>query len=659
MNKLTPKTLDYQTYLDKTLGSWMGKSIGGVVGAPYECHKILGDMNADQLWPKELAPNDDLDIQVVWLEMLEERGCNFSQQDLVDYWRDRCWYNFAEYGAFLNNVQRGIHPPLSGDFNNEFFSESMGCPIRAEIWGLVAPGNPGLAAEMAQMDGQLDHIGESVWAERFWAASTAAAFFAASLEECLAAGRAVVPSDSTVMELSQLVPDLWRKHQDWKTIWRLLIRRFGHRDSSKGQINFAFTILSLAAGGMDFKRTIELAVNCGWDTDCTAATAGALLGALGGSAVLPKDWLEKLGPNLNCDVNVRHRHAPLTDFASDTCKVGLEMSLSRNDSVKIVGVPADVEEETRRCLASRPTPPSVTIRTDYPGQPCLPAHGPVRVTLTLENLSDKPVDGELVIACPVRLVATPPCLHIKLPAGGSHEVSLDVSRAPGEQTIWDKNLLTASFPGTRPLEFGLAGMRQWSVYGPYWDGWDAAANPVCPFRNDKIVCNPHPVGHGFAAYRNYVRMDHPYLDEARLLSAPLPEEMPYVVEIGTDRIDSSNLGGFVGESVYYLVRNLVAVCPTKTDIVFCCTSGFIAWLDGKEIMRSTQAQTLLPYQCLYRTSFNSEPRRLVVKILNFADTFALRLQFYQVNSMGDKTVGVSQMLDSFGDASPCGTLLST
>ena len=44
-----------------------------------------------------------------------------STDDLAEFWQDRCWYNFAEYGVFLNNVQRGIRPPLSGTWNNRFF----------------------------------------------------------------------------------------------------------------------------------------------------------------------------------------------------------------------------------------------------------------------------------------------------------------------------------------------------------------------------------------------------------------------------------------------------------------------------------------------------------------------------------------------------------
>ena len=176
------KQLEYSKYLDKVLGCWIGKSIGGVIGAPFEGHKIFGDLTPDKLWPDTIYLNDDLDIQIIWLEMMEECGSEVTHKTLAKYWRDRCWYNFCEYGAFLYNEQRGIHAPVSGDFNNSFFKESEGCPIRAEVWAMVAPGNPRLAAEYAWLDGTQDHVGDSVQAEMFWAACNAAAFLSSDLK---------------------------------------------------------------------------------------------------------------------------------------------------------------------------------------------------------------------------------------------------------------------------------------------------------------------------------------------------------------------------------------------------------------------------------------------------------------------------------------------
>lgn len=76
-------------------------------------------------------------------------------------------------------------------------------------------------------------------------------------------------------------------------------------------------------GENDFKNIIITAINCCWDADCTAATAGAFFGVLNGTDVVPNDWKGLIGPNLNCDVKVKHKLSSLYDFSADTCKVGL------------------------------------------------------------------------------------------------------------------------------------------------------------------------------------------------------------------------------------------------------------------------------------------------------------------------------------------------
>ena len=67
-NSKTVLTLNYHDYYDKVLAGWIGKSLGGLVGAPYENHKQFNQVTPETLWPTILFPNDDLDIQVVWLE---------------------------------------------------------------------------------------------------------------------------------------------------------------------------------------------------------------------------------------------------------------------------------------------------------------------------------------------------------------------------------------------------------------------------------------------------------------------------------------------------------------------------------------------------------------------------------------------------------------
>lgn len=142
---------------DKIYGGWLGKCIGGAAGAAVEGIKDIIECEDFKTMMRPDLPNDDLDIQLLWLEVLQRKGISVSAQDLADAWNEKCWYPFNEYGVFLKNYERGIMPPYSGSFNNPVFSEGEGCPIRSEIWGMLFPGNPKAAVYFAGMDGSLDH----------------------------------------------------------------------------------------------------------------------------------------------------------------------------------------------------------------------------------------------------------------------------------------------------------------------------------------------------------------------------------------------------------------------------------------------------------------------------------------------------------------------
>lgn len=51
---------------------------------------------------------------------------------------------------------------------------------------------------------------------------------------------------------------------------------------------------ALLWGEGDFTRTIGLAVQGGWDTDCNGATAGSAFGAMHGASALPSHWTTPL-----------------------------------------------------------------------------------------------------------------------------------------------------------------------------------------------------------------------------------------------------------------------------------------------------------------------------------------------------------------------------
>ncbi|MGQ9663061.1 MAG: ADP-ribosylglycohydrolase family protein, partial [Kiritimatiellia bacterium] len=79
--------LNRESYRDKVLGCWLGKNVGGTLGAPFEWRRQINNVSFyTQNLGGEPLPNDDLDIQLVWLRALEERGIVLRAATLAEYW---------------------------------------------------------------------------------------------------------------------------------------------------------------------------------------------------------------------------------------------------------------------------------------------------------------------------------------------------------------------------------------------------------------------------------------------------------------------------------------------------------------------------------------------------------------------------------------------
>ena len=642
--------LAYSRYRDKVLAGWIGKSFGGVIGARLENHKELKNLPIEEVWPEgKMIPNDDLDLQVVWLEAMQERGLYLTSDDLQEFWQDRCWYFFCEYGIFLNNVQRGIAPPLSGTWNNRFFKHSEGCPIRSDIWGFVAAGNPRLAAELAQLDGQLDHGSISIQAEQFLSAASAQAMVTDDLEEALSAGLSVIPEESPIARAVHRVREINRQYPDERQAWRVMIREFGNRNANDAITNHALTLLALFAGKGDIKRTLHLCANFGWDTDCTASTAGALLGALQGTAGMPEDWLGKLGKNLICGINVKHRNATLAEFAEDTCRIGVEMAAARNRAVQFFDAPPVV-------VRSKPDP-RITLEVEYVGEPVLWKSRETKVIVRIHNPRDSEQQGALRIIAPDGVELKVDSSPSTIAQRSALEVTATVRSKNPDGWIADKNLFHATweFSGKIGAErvFGLGGARQWQVYGPYWDMWDKTANAICPYCNDQFVAGPFMAELTGDCYNEYVRLDSPYLDEAALLAGDLAQEVPLLLETGEDYLNATDLGGFHGQACYYLVRTFRSRRPDlDVNLLIGRTGPYRAWLDGVELGSSDKMRG---YAMLddanHRMRLTGSPQRLVIKLVRLTDAYDFSLFFI---GRGDPEYkrGISNIVDCLEDFIP-------
>ena len=143
--------VDNAQLYDKILACWIGKNIGGTIGSPVEGRmEILHFTDLPDVSDGPL-PNDDLDLQLVNLHALEQRGVRVTTRELSEEWTEHVRFPFDEYGYALANMRRGLAAPLSGFYNNPF-TNCMGSPIRSELWAVLFPGDPERAVRYAAQD---------------------------------------------------------------------------------------------------------------------------------------------------------------------------------------------------------------------------------------------------------------------------------------------------------------------------------------------------------------------------------------------------------------------------------------------------------------------------------------------------------------------------
>ncbi len=285
---------------DKIMGCWLGKNIGGTLGGPFEGKTEINNLTWYSKDPGgNPLPNDDLDLQLAWLTMVEYYGYeNITSRHFGEMWLNSIIGPWGEYSMCRYNCLTGFFPPLSGSCNTDGLNRSNGAWIRAEIWACLAAGRPDEAIRYAWMDSSCDHITDGIYAEMFIAAMEAAAFCVSDVRELLEIGFSKIPADCRLYESIKLVIDGYDAGKSWQSVRDEVVELNKDIGWFQAPGNVAFVVIGLLYGEGDFGKSVCLATNCGDDTDCTAATVGALLGIVLGANAIPAIWKDPIGDEI-------------------------------------------------------------------------------------------------------------------------------------------------------------------------------------------------------------------------------------------------------------------------------------------------------------------------------------------------------------------------
>lgn len=458
------RTISYEKFLDKIYGCYVGKAVSGNIGAPYEGVKMPMEL---EFMPQMIncdLPNDDLDLQVLWLDVVERKGADFQAYDLLKSFCENCDYSPGEYAVMRKNYARGVYPPYSGKFCNDFYIEGMGCPIRSEVWGCLAVGNMQLAAEFASRDGQLDHYGESILAEQFMSALESEAFFENDLHKLINHALTVLPEASAFRKLVLDTMRWCEEYRDIKLVLKKILFHYGHPDCTNMYQNMGITIASLILGEGDIIKTSMMALNCGFDTDCTCASAGAVIGLLRGAKELKSAYgLDEVTYKLA--VRSERRSDKIFDLAEDIAKLAVEFSKDVNEAINIEGAPA-VSYEFEKT-------PDFTFEVRYKDMnPSVVLGGTCEASGVFVNHTSQEATLNCCISTDSNLYCNLTDFVITVAPRSEEYVALKFTLPKDVQTISDKNIIRvkAMCGKSKVIEtdFGVCGATPWKLTGPFW-----------------------------------------------------------------------------------------------------------------------------------------------------------------------------------------------
>ena len=327
---------DKSTLYDRIYGAWMGRICGCMLGKSIECirtnelipflkesdnypmhryiyrsdltDEVLGKYTfcfqerqyADEI--DAMPADDDTNYVVLAQEILREYGRNFTPQDVSRAWvkyQGKEAYCTAERVAYCNFI-KGYLPPDSAVFQNPY-REWIGAQIRGDYFGYINPGAPERAAEMAWRDASISHVKNGIYGEMFVAAMLAVAATTSDAEAIVLGGLGEIPSTSRLYEGVMSVLEGFRAGVPQKTCFDKIHEAYDEYTDHGWTHTIPNAMIVTAAllyGGGDYGRSICMAVETGFDTDCNGATVGSLVGMAQGIGAVPDDWKAPMNDTL-------------------------------------------------------------------------------------------------------------------------------------------------------------------------------------------------------------------------------------------------------------------------------------------------------------------------------------------------------------------------
>ena len=245
----------------------------------------------DKVHMNGVPADDDVAYTLLGLLIAEKHGTDFTLDQLGQAWVEWLPMACTAEDVALQNLKKGIGADKAGEIDNPF-CQWIGGDIRSDPWAYIAAGWPEKAAKMAYQDAYLTHRRGGVYGAMYLAAAQAAAFCVDTVMEALEAGLLEIPEECTLAKDIRWALKVGPTLASWREAREQVDLRFPDLSRVHTNNNMCLTIFGLLLGEDDVTRVLGETVAMGLDNDCTAASAGSILGAVVGADTIPAHWVK-------------------------------------------------------------------------------------------------------------------------------------------------------------------------------------------------------------------------------------------------------------------------------------------------------------------------------------------------------------------------------
>jgi len=277
-------------FKDQISAAWMSQFIGAAMGTMVEgytsknLYKVFGDVKDYIREPNTY--NDDITFELAFLDAFKQKGYDVTSKDIALSWIALIPCGWSAEEIALRNIRAGLMPPESGKFNNPF-NEWIGAQMRGAICGMVAPGNPYLAAKLAWKDGEVSHYNNGILGEIFNAVMTSMAFVLDDVKEIVNYALNLIPDDSEYYSVVRFAYESCLKHSDWHDALAECEQKYIKYNWIHAYPNACCEVIALMYGNGDYEKTLNIVTMCGLDADCNAGMIMPVLGIQKGMRIIP------------------------------------------------------------------------------------------------------------------------------------------------------------------------------------------------------------------------------------------------------------------------------------------------------------------------------------------------------------------------------------